>query len=64
MTLVLGQLGDSERRILKRLDENAESARQRWRNHDEEHAEAEAGAMSRRPASTATRPRAIARSQG
>ena len=29
MTLVLGQLGDSERRILKRLDENAESARLR-----------------------------------
>lgn len=37
LTLVLQQLGDSERRITGHIDQHLTDAARRWRSHDEEH---------------------------
>lgn len=42
LTLLLQQLGDAERRITKKIDDNAHAAAGRWKSHEEEHGELEA----------------------
>lgn len=37
INVLLTQLGASERRIVKKIDDNADSAMRRWRSHDNEH---------------------------
>lgn len=39
LTLVLTQLGETERRITAKIAENARQAAGRWKDHEEEHAE-------------------------
>lgn len=37
LALFLGQMGEMERRISKKIDENAEAAKHRWLAHDDSH---------------------------
>lgn len=39
LSLVLSQLGETERRIVRKIDDNSAAAVRRWKSHDEEHVE-------------------------